>query len=162
MRTFYLIRHGQTEWNRLEKKQGHVDIPMNQTGFEQAEEIRPLVQTLNIERVISSDLIRATETARTIFPDALIESDSRLREVHIEGGENEDLAVKRLEDCLQEWFSKAPDTRFAFVTHGMLMRLFAQRCLRSGFREDLRAPNCAVYQFHHRFDGFRLHQIFHR
>src|SRR5262245_25543089 len=127
MRTFFFIRHGETEWNRLDKKQGHVDIPMNETGHQQAEEIKALVSTLKIERVISSDLIRAIETARGAFPGMPIDNDIRLREVHIEAGEKEEIALKRLDECLAHWFDVAPRTRFAFVTHGMLMRLFAQR-----------------------------------
>lgn len=162
MRTFFLIRHGETEWNRLDKKQGHVDIPMNETGHTQAQSIRPLLETLKIERVISSDLIRAIETARGAFPGMPVDNDTRLREVHIEAGEKEEAAIQRLEECLKHWLSVAPQSRLAFVTHGMLMRIFAQRCLNSGYREDLRAPNCSIYQFHHQFDGFRLHQIFHR
>lgn len=34
--TFYIVRHGQTEWNRLERFRGTIDVPLNETGEAQA------------------------------------------------------------------------------------------------------------------------------
>lgn len=37
MTRFLLVRHGQTEWNRVERFRGHADVPLNETGLAQAE-----------------------------------------------------------------------------------------------------------------------------
>ncbi len=57
----YLVRHGQTDWNKLKKIQGHTDIPLNDTGRRQAEKIKSQVSNLNVKSIISSDLLRAKE-----------------------------------------------------------------------------------------------------
>ena len=59
----YLVRHGQTDWNIEKKTQGHTDIPLNGTGKRQAEELAEKIADLKIDRIISSDLLRARETA---------------------------------------------------------------------------------------------------
>ncbi len=61
----YLIRHGETDWNRLGRWQGHTDVPLNARGLRQAE---LLAQRLKDERIqfdaiYSSDLARAYQTA---------------------------------------------------------------------------------------------------
>ncbi|WP_167578012.1 histidine phosphatase family protein [Ammoniphilus sp. YIM 78166] len=63
---FYLIRHGETDWNRLEKLQGHTDIPLNQQGLRQAELIAQRLSKLPLKLVCSSDLKRAMQTAKQI------------------------------------------------------------------------------------------------
>ncbi len=66
--TLYLIRHGETDWNMSGHWQGHVDVPLNAIGKEQA---RLLAQRLKTEPVrfdvlYSSDLARAYQTAWAI------------------------------------------------------------------------------------------------
>ena len=63
----YLVRHGQTDWN-IEKKhtQGHTDIPLNENGKKQAEQLAQSISNLKIDKIISSDLLRAKETAEII------------------------------------------------------------------------------------------------
>jgi len=78
----YLIRHGETDWNRQGKIQGHIDIPLNKTGIEQAGELAVRMQDLELTQIISSDLSRAMKTAEIINERhrARLVKDSRLRE----------------------------------------------------------------------------------
>lgn len=63
---FYFIRHGETEWNRLDRYMGQQDIPLNGTGLAQAKEMQPVVQTLNVQTICVSPLQRARKTADII------------------------------------------------------------------------------------------------
>jgi len=62
----YLFRHGETEWNKLEKVQGLKDIELSQEGIEQAKNIPQHLQSKNIEIIFSSHLKRAYETAEVV------------------------------------------------------------------------------------------------
>jgi probable phosphoglycerate mutase len=65
------IRHGETDWNRIKRIQGHIDIPLSAHGFLQAEQLgERLAHEGRLDAVYSSDLLRAQQTARP-FADAL-------------------------------------------------------------------------------------------
>ena len=69
MTTLFLVRHGETDWNRDRRIQGSTDIALNDTGRQQA---RDAATALRLEIgdsapvIVSSDLGRARETARII------------------------------------------------------------------------------------------------
>lgn len=114
MREFYLIRHGETDWNkRLGKLQGHTDIPLNDIGFLQAAALTDLTRDLNITKIISSDLSRAVETAKRVSPvPADIETHPDLREVHLGVGEGmtwDEINLKLGPDFRPLWASKSED-----------------------------------------------------
>src|SRR5687768_15344196 len=83
-RTFYLIRHGQTDWNVIYRWQGHTDIPLNDTGREQARRLAKHLAGVPIDRAISSDSTRAYETARLALGgrDLPVTTDPAWREFH--------------------------------------------------------------------------------
>lgn len=64
--TLYLIRHGETDWNRAQRYQGQADIPLNETGRQQAarngKALRALLPTIAEADFVSSPLSRANET----------------------------------------------------------------------------------------------------
>jgi phosphoserine phosphatase len=64
---FILVRHGQTEWNRVERFRGQADIPLNETGFRQATatSIR-IAKEWQPTAIYSSPLSRAVRTAEAI------------------------------------------------------------------------------------------------
>lgn len=77
-----VIRHGETEWNKTGKWQGHEDSPLTDNGLEQAHAAAKQLQRYPVNAIYSSDLGRAMQTARIIAtPHNLeVQSDSRIRE----------------------------------------------------------------------------------
>jgi len=64
---FVLIRHGQTEWNRIERFRGRADVPLNETGLRQAAATgKRIAADWKISAVYSSPLSRAVKTAEAI------------------------------------------------------------------------------------------------
>lgn len=79
----YLVRHGETDWNKVKKIQGQVDIPLNQFGKRLAEETAEGLRDIPFDLCISSPLSRAHETARIILygKDIPIIKDARIEEM---------------------------------------------------------------------------------
>jgi probable phosphoglycerate mutase len=75
MTDFLLIRHGETAWNRELRFQGQLDVPLNEMGLEQAKRLKTRMAQALAEwqaqgrvptRLISSDLLRAQQTAQPV------------------------------------------------------------------------------------------------
>ncbi|MBI3228935.1 MAG: histidine phosphatase family protein [Burkholderiales bacterium] len=64
-----LIRHGETAWNVERRLQGHIDIALNEQGERQAHQLGHALRDEKLEAVISSDLLRARQTAQSIVSD---------------------------------------------------------------------------------------------
>jgi broad specificity phosphatase PhoE len=66
--TVYLIRHGETDWNRTGRWQGHADVPLNAAGRQQALRLarRLADERVRFDALYSSDLSRAWETAEAV------------------------------------------------------------------------------------------------
>ena len=67
MTCIVLVRHGQTEWNRVERFRGRADVPLNETGLAQAEATgRRVASEWKPIAIYSSPLSRAVKTAEAI------------------------------------------------------------------------------------------------
>ena len=98
MCAWYLVRHGETGWNRSGRIQGHTDVPLNAHGRRQMTVLARRLAGRNFSAVYASDLSRATESAETIVEgrEASIEIDSDLREFSY--GEWEGLTLEEIEN----------------------------------------------------------------
>lgn len=79
-----LIRHGQTDMNKDRLYYGRLDVPINETGKEQAENTRKNLVELEIDydKIYSSPMKRAYETAEIVnYKNLEIEKDDELREM---------------------------------------------------------------------------------
>lgn len=79
------MRHGETDWNRQHRFQGHADPPLNEAGRAQARELARTLAPEPFERVYSSPLRRALETAQILAAGRAIavEPDQSLLEVDV-------------------------------------------------------------------------------
>jgi 2,3-bisphosphoglycerate-dependent phosphoglycerate mutase len=104
-RSFYFLRHGETDWNKDGKIQGHTDIPLNETGRSQAEQVVSILTRAPIHRIVVSNLSRAYETASII--NAALQKplvvDDGLKERSF--GDFEGLAIEEM-DSLREGMLK--------------------------------------------------------
>ena len=85
LRRLILLRHGQTDYNIDGRMQGHIDSNLTAEGHDQAAAAAPVLAELAPDRVISSDLRRAVDTAEVVAAacGVPVKFDARLRETHL-------------------------------------------------------------------------------
>lgn len=82
MLNLYLLRHGETDWNKIGRFQGWTDIPLNETGRTQARSIASTLKELEFLHCVSSDLGRAQETLSLATENRYpLHQDKRFREI---------------------------------------------------------------------------------
>ena len=148
----YIIRHGKTEMNAKMLMQGRSNHPLNETGFAQAEEAaeRFAEMGVKIDKVYTSPLKRALQTAEKIAPDAELVVDRRLIEMDYGPYEGMDLRnpapevisffmdfvnvpapegmeplpkiVERLGDFLRDIVNEAEGKNILISTHAIAMK----------------------------------------
>lgn len=102
----YIIRHGQTDWNRAHRLQGRTDIPLNEWGRLVAELTREGLKNVAFDAAFTSPLIRAKETAELVLEGRHIPiiEDERIIEVNFGAYEGESFQLDN--ENLQNFFSK--------------------------------------------------------
>lgn len=71
----YIVRHGQTDWNVEGKYQGRIDIELNVNGINQAKQISEKLKDIKFDKIFSSPLKRALQTAIIISGGDIIIDD---------------------------------------------------------------------------------------
>jgi len=148
-----LVRHGETEWNKAGRFQGHTDVELNNTGRWQAERLRDRLAGQRIDVVYSSDLKRTLDTAQivvsgrglTVIPckelreinfgelEGMTFDEIRRRypawgdrnaEVSIPGGESLEQLASRVK-LFASWLIEqhSEDETVLIVAHGALLRV---------------------------------------
>ncbi len=79
-----LWRHGQTDWNVVNRFQGHSDIDLNEVGRFQVQHAAQILAGMKPTMIISSDLGRARDTAQSLadLTGLTVEIDEDLRETN--------------------------------------------------------------------------------
>jgi len=118
IKTIYLIRHGETEANRLGIFRGRLDIPLSQVGVEQAGALAGYFKDLGIEKVFSSPLSRALETARIAFAGKTPQIEELINNIDLGdwSGKEKGLIKEKEGEAWEKWM-KCPE-KMAFPGGG--------------------------------------------
>jgi broad specificity phosphatase PhoE len=105
--TLVLVRHGETDWNRENRFQGHADPPLNDTGRGQARALADDLRGGHYAAVYTSPLHRASETAVILASELGFEpvADEALKEVDVGSwsGLTRDQVESRFPDGYLRW-----------------------------------------------------------
>ena len=110
----YLVRHGETDWNKMRKWQGHTNIELNETGINQATVLSQTIgEYSNISVIYASPLKRAYKTAEILNQSLCLEIIPRdgLKEVKLGAweGMNYDDVAEQYPDDFKLWNSCSND-----------------------------------------------------
>lgn len=146
MTHLYLVRHGETDWNKARRIQGSTDIPLNDTGRSQAAMTGQLLGRRQWDLIVASPLSRALETAQIIATEvglpeptqhpALVERrygdaegldyrqvDTRYPgDTPVPGRESREDVMERVVPALLDIAGKHPGENVIVVSHGGVIR----------------------------------------
>jgi broad specificity phosphatase PhoE len=159
MTTFLLARHGETDWNRERRYQGHADTPLNALGREQARGLAERLAGVDLEAVYASDLRRALETAEIVARSLglPVVTDEGLREIDVGSwqglgweerqqrewdGESKETHSERVLAALARIAHRHPDAAVLVVAHGGTLRRVQEAALGEGLPVY---DNCGVW-----------------
>jgi 2,3-bisphosphoglycerate-dependent phosphoglycerate mutase len=110
--TLIVARHGETDWNRENRFQGHADPPLNALGRRQSAELADALAGEGLARVYTSPLRRASETAGIVARRLALELESleALREIDVGAwsGLTRDEVAARFPEAYARWLERAP------------------------------------------------------
>jgi len=164
--TILLVRHGETDWNRDGRVQGHTDAPLNARGWEQAASLASELAAEPIDAIYASDLARARDTAGVVAAARGLDvvTHPGLREKHFgtwEGlydhevferfpgaatgpwgdGESTEEMVERVLAAVRELAARHLEGTILAVSHGGPLRAVLRHCSVDGVD---RIGNCQV------------------
>ena len=114
----YVVRHGETEWNAINKVLGRTDIPLNANGVNQARELARSMKDLKIDVFLCSPLLRTRQTADIISSEMGVqyEIDNRLIEQEFGEFEGVNRSDPKYQKAKREYFVRYPGGESYFDT----------------------------------------------
>ena len=142
----YIVRHGETVWNKERRLQGHTNIPLSEYGRELAKKTGEALKNVRIDRIYSSPLDRAYETAVLIRGkrDIEIVKDDRILELNFGRYEGETVEKLQMDETTTfRYFFSQPELYRPDETGESLTEL----CARAGdFMKNEIEPGEAVWE----------------
>ena len=103
-RFIYLVRHGETELGVEKRYVGHTDCSLSHRGIERIKRLKAVLSKVSIDNVFSSDLLRARQTAKILFPNIKPIIMTELREINM--GEWDGLSFKEIKERYPKMFEE--------------------------------------------------------
>lgn len=164
MITFYMVRHGETLFNKKHLMQGWCDSPLTEEGIEKAKELGKQLADMQFTAVYASSSERAWHTAEYVMAENKLPQPVQIRkelkemnfgimegeneyvgriaqqEAHMldgwvkEGGENQEMLMNRVMTVLDEIAEKHKEGNILILTHGVVL-MSLLRLLKPGYME---------------------------
>lgn len=104
----YIVRHGQTKWNKEKRMQGWADSKLTELGRKQAKLLGESLENIEFNQVVSSPLGRTRETSKLVIGDRPVELiiNDNFKEMGFgswEGQDPEELKIKHPEVFRDLW-----------------------------------------------------------
>lgn len=131
----YVIRHGESETNLSKHWTGWMDVSLTEKGYEDARGAGRIIGDVTFDRIFSSDLHRAKETAMTAIPGCCPETTPLLREINVGSLAGQPLSCLTKE--INEMIAESGYKKLGGESYEDL----ADRV--SAFREQLESLDCA-------------------
>ena len=172
----YIVRHGETDWNKEHRIQGHQDIPLNEQGRRDAKKAKNKLKNVNFDVVFSSPLSRALETAKIITDHDIIIAKRLIERGNgqLEGCNNLDIIKsipwneekvieygvepiselrERVNSFLDEIVNNYKDKNVLIVTHagnGIQIRCYFEGEPVDGDYGNYRIGNCEILKYNNK------------
>jgi len=109
----YLVRHGQTDLNKVRRFQGRIDVPLNETGREQAQKLSLRLSSEPLDKIFASPLSRAQQTAEIIRSNHQIDITASEDLVEMSFGSLEGKTFQEINGIYTDWDPAVFDFTFA-------------------------------------------------
>ncbi len=169
----YLVRHGETDWNRAQRLQGTIDTSLNRIGVAQAHQLADWFRAQGVSAVVTSPLARARSTAQATLlseidhgswagltiptiartsPGAVIKSQIQPEALGISGGETIAAAFCRASTALQRLTAATAAAPIVVVSHGVVNALLMCAALGNApaHMDQYTQPNGCTYRLRFR------------
>jgi broad specificity phosphatase PhoE len=146
------IRHGETDWNRQQRFQGQIDVPLNDIGLAQAQRLGQRLATDPAELLVASDLMRTRQTAAPLAQawqlDPLLLPGFREQNFGVLEGLDVPTIKQRHPDLWADWLLHRAD--FALPGGESLPGHPARRDLRAAGPQRRRQDHADQHRLRHR------------
>ncbi len=170
----YLVRHGETDFNKFHVSQGRTDTSLNSKGLEQAKTLSKKLKDFKYDVIFCSSLTRAKQTCDYItkyhkcpvfYDDRIVEVGKGSLETHINtmetykkffanphefGGESEEDVFKRVRSFLKD-LKKYKGKEILIISHGGMYKYIKHILEKKDEKKDplekIDMDNCGVVEF---------------
>lgn len=183
MKLIYLMRHGETLFNRMDLNQGQCDSPLTENGIRQAQRAKAWfeAQQVQFDAVYSSTAERACDTAEIVSGGMPYTRCKGLKEIFLGtkeatpnrenpphapedyyvqfGGESLPAVTNRVYGTIQQIAEQEAGKTILIVSHGVAIQRFLTRVLPISERPDRFLGNCGIVQLTYADGKFAVQRI---